>query len=86
MQHKVLSQVPHPPNGVDSVDVWYAEFMVIDSRDYMSRKVVKRRPEEEENLPTFMGVLILVIVGIAFFFILWTLRPYVSTEPLVSFW
>lgn len=52
----------------------------------MNRKVDKRRPGEEENMPTFMAVLIFVIVGIAFFFILWVLRPYVSMEPLVSFW
>ncbi len=52
----------------------------------MNRKVDERRPEEEENVRTFVGVIVSVIVGIAFFFILWMLRPYVSMEPLVSFW
>jgi hypothetical protein len=32
------------------------------------------------------GVLIFVIVIIAVLFILWMLKPYVITEPLVSFW
>lgn len=52
----------------------------------MNRKVDKLRLGEEENVPTLVGVLIIIIVGIAFFFILWTLSSYVSMEPLVSFW
>jgi hypothetical protein len=52
----------------------------------MNRKVDKRRPGEEENVRTFVGVIVFVIVGIAFFFILWMLGPYVSAEHLVSSW
>jgi hypothetical protein len=52
----------------------------------MNWKVDKRRAAEEENVRTFVEVIVFVIVGIAFFFILWMLRPYVSAEPLVSSW
>jgi hypothetical protein len=63
------------------------------SLDRLGDKVNKREDQHVISwYSTFMaiertrGVLIFVIVIIAVFFMLWMLRPYVSTEPLVSFW
>ncbi len=55
-------------------------------RGEMHRRVEEHRPERKGDIGTLLRVVLFVTVAVAVFIVLWMLRPYVSTEPLVSFW